>query len=127
MLTCQVCHGNDADRPCAYPGDGCVGCLRDARLSVRAHPKDHIEFMRGLSLDHDPDGWPAVRMRDITRMCDIAESIVPGLDRLQERLQAGAMIRQEEGVWQLRTANGEVIATGNSLRSLIVDLVWTHC
>lgn len=83
--------------------------------------------MRGLSLDHDPDGWPAVRMRDITRMCDIAESIVPGLDRLQERLQAGAMIRQEEGVWQLRTANGEVIATGNSLRSLIVDLVWTHC
>lgn len=26
--------------------------------------------MRLLAMDHDPDGWPAVRMRDITALCD---------------------------------------------------------
>lgn len=31
-FTCTVCGGNDADMPCAYPGDKKKGCLRDVRL-----------------------------------------------------------------------------------------------
>lgn len=30
---CSYCRGNDKDMPCAYPGEGKPGCLRDARLS----------------------------------------------------------------------------------------------
>lgn len=33
---CPVCIGNDADTPCAYPGKGAPGCLRDARLAASA-------------------------------------------------------------------------------------------
>lgn len=29
---CVACGGNDRDAPCAYPGEGKPGCLRDARL-----------------------------------------------------------------------------------------------
>lgn len=30
---CPACLGNDADMPCAYPGAGQRGCLRDKRLA----------------------------------------------------------------------------------------------
>jgi len=32
MSECPYCHGNDQSAPCAYPGEGKPGCLRDARL-----------------------------------------------------------------------------------------------
>lgn len=31
---------------------------------------DLVERMRGLEGDHTPDSWPAVRMRDISGLCD---------------------------------------------------------
>lgn len=34
-----------------------------------------IERMRVLECDHDPDGWPAVRMRDISAMRDEIERL----------------------------------------------------
>lgn len=39
-----------------------------------------IERMRGFEIDHDPDGWPAIRMRDISAMCDAIESLLNALD-----------------------------------------------
>ena len=33
---CPACKGNDADMPCAYPGDQLPGCLRVARLHQQA-------------------------------------------------------------------------------------------
>lgn len=33
-----------------------------------------IERMRLLEVDHEPDGWPAVRMRDITALVDALEA-----------------------------------------------------
>lgn len=32
--TCGYCGGNDGNVPCAYPGEGKPGCLRDARLAA---------------------------------------------------------------------------------------------
>lgn len=32
---CRTCNGNDADKPCAYPGEGVKDCLRDQRLASR--------------------------------------------------------------------------------------------
>ena len=52
-------------------------------------PQEHIDFMRGFSEDHEPDGWPAVRMLDVSRLCDIAESVIPAIDRLEDRLRQG--------------------------------------
>ena len=34
---------------------------------------DIVEEMRGFAEDHEPDGWPAVRMRQITALCDEAD------------------------------------------------------
>lgn len=35
---------------------------------------DLIERLRLLEQDHEPDGWPAVRMRDITALLDAIEA-----------------------------------------------------
>lgn len=32
---CPACNGNDADMPCAYPGDNQPGCIRDERLAEK--------------------------------------------------------------------------------------------
>jgi hypothetical protein len=33
LQECMYCHGNDRNMPCAYPGEGKPGCLRDKRLA----------------------------------------------------------------------------------------------
>lgn len=33
---------------------------------------DVVESLRGFEADHEPDGWPAVRMRQISALCDEA-------------------------------------------------------
>ncbi len=45
-----------------------------------------IERMRGFEIDHDPDGWPAIRMRDISAMCDAIESLLAENGRLKHNL-----------------------------------------
>lgn len=33
-----------------------------------------IERMRAFEADHVPDGWPCIRMREITALCDAVEA-----------------------------------------------------
>lgn len=46
---------------------------------------DIVEEMRGFSTDHEPDGWPAVRMRQITALCD-------EIDRLRYQVEIGKQV-----------------------------------
>ncbi len=41
---------------------------------------DLIERLRLLEQDHEPDGWPAVRMRDITAILDALEAARDGAE-----------------------------------------------
>ena len=36
---------------------------------------DVVEDLRGFETDHEPDGWPAVRMRQISALCDEADRL----------------------------------------------------
>lgn len=36
---------------------------------------DIVEDLRGFEADHEPDGWPAVKMRQISALCDEAERL----------------------------------------------------
>ena len=31
---CTICNGDDMQAPCAYPGEGIFGCVRDKRLKA---------------------------------------------------------------------------------------------
>ncbi|MCE0760713.1 hypothetical protein LWH94_16090 [Marinobacter sp. G11] len=76
---------------------------------VEGGAKGLIERMRSLEQDHEPDGWPAVQMRDISALCDLAEaaggqSVQPavGPEVTDEMIEAGAqrLVAWEDGsVW----------------------------
>ena len=36
---------------------------------------DIVEEMRGFEIDHGPDGWPGVRMRQVSALCDEIERL----------------------------------------------------
>ena len=48
--------------------------------------KEQIEWLRGFEIDHSPDGWPAIRMREISAMCDAVESLLAENERLNAEL-----------------------------------------
>ena len=45
-----------------------------------------IERMRGFEIDHEPNGWPAIQMRDISAMCGVIESLLAENGRLNAEL-----------------------------------------
>lgn len=45
-----------------------------------------IERLRSFEIDHEPDGWPGVRMRQISAMCDAIESLLSENGRLKAEL-----------------------------------------
>ena len=48
--------------------------------------KELIERLRSFEIDHDPKGWPAIQMRDISAMCDAIKSILAENERLNAEL-----------------------------------------
>lgn len=48
--------------------------------------REQIEWLRGFEIDHSPDGWPAIRMREISAMCDAIESLLAENERLNHNL-----------------------------------------
>lgn len=37
--------------------------------------KDIVAEMRGFEIDHDPDGWPGIRMRQVSALCNEIERL----------------------------------------------------
>ena len=63
--------------------------------------------MRLLAVDHQPDGWPAVRMSDVTALCDELERIARNRDMWKAQVT-----RQAE---QIATLRDWLADKGNSI------------
>ena len=57
--------------------------------------KEQIEWLRGFEIDHSPDGWPAIRMREISAMCDAVESLLAENERLNHNLSTTEQTMRE--------------------------------
>ena len=42
---------------------------------LKGQEMDIVEEMRGFEIDHEPDGWPGVRMRQVSALCDEIERL----------------------------------------------------
>ena len=58
----------------------------DVKRIVIVDYRELIERLRGFEVDHSPDGWPAIRMREISAMCDAIESLLAENERLKHNL-----------------------------------------
>ncbi len=70
---------------------------------------------------------PLDLMADISALCRAAESAIPALDLLQVRLEAGCYIRQQDDRWCLFDASGSGITSGTTIRSMLINLIFTDC
>jgi hypothetical protein len=69
--------------------------LVDANQRRCSISNDLLARMRGFEVDHEPDGWPGIRMREVSALCD-------ELEALREQLAAAqARIRRMSSVWFL--------------------------
>ena len=107
-----------------------------AAVVVAATDKDHamendeqklIANMRRFQADHGPDGYPAVKMGDVSALCDMAEEATIAVDLLQKHLENGDELRYQFGGWWLFDKAGNGGATGIRIRGLLRNLVWLDC
>ena len=86
-----------------------------------------IESCRLLEKDHGPEGYPAIQMWQVSMLCNAIKQAIPSLDRLQERLEAGAKIVFQDGKWWLFDKDSEAICYGNSIREMLINLIFVDC
>ncbi len=70
------------------------------------------------------NGYIFVDTDDLSALCDAVESAIPALDLLQKRLENGCEIINQDGLWGLFDRRGEGITSGESLRSMLLNLMW---
>ena len=86
-----------------------------------------IAACRLMEKDHRPEGFPPILMRDVTLLCNVIEQMYPVLDRLQDRLEAGARIEFQNSKWHLFDSDGEQVCYGDSIREMLVNLIMVDC
>ena len=50
---------------------------------------DIVDEMRGLEIGHEPEGWPSVKMRKISALCDEIDRLRKICMKAKESLYAG--------------------------------------
>lgn len=61
----------DDDDPCGFCNHhNCEPCIHN-----QDNEPDIVDQMRVLEIDHEPDGWPAIRMRQVSALCDEIERL----------------------------------------------------
>ena len=84
---------------------------------------DLIERLRLLEQDHESDGWPAVRMRDITALLDALEALRAEVERLTDCLAAANVNHEKfERRWYLEKDCAERLA--EALAGLVSAVSW---
>lgn len=69
-----------------------------------------IERMRVLEIDHEPNGWPAIQMRDISAMCDAIKSLLNALDVAEGEIRRTAAERDAALVELAKYRDAPVVA-----------------
>lgn len=52
---------------------------------------DIVEEMRGFEADHEPDGWPAVKMKQVSALCDEIERLQDLIDKANAQDHVGVV------------------------------------
>ena len=64
---------------------------------------------------------------EIDRLRKIVQGLIPALDLLQDRLERGEYLAQQDGLWHLFDVNGEGVVSGPTLRDLLINLIFFDC
>jgi len=55
------------------------------------------------------------------------DDLIPSLDLLESRLDSGCEIIKQEGRWKLFDKDGEQVCSGDTIRGMLVNLIFVEC
>ena len=55
------------------------------------------------------------------------DDLIPSLDLLESRLDSGCEIIKQEGRWKLFDKDGEQVCSGDTIRKMLVNLIFVEC
>lgn len=58
---------------------------------------------------------------------EISAKMAPSIELLETRLEQGCYLRKQYDHWYLFDKEGEVVASGERLRDIFVNLIWIDC
>ena len=97
--------------------------------------KELIERLRSFEIDHEPDGWPGVRMRQISAMCDAIESLLAENERLKHNLATTEQTMREyqelaakrlEEIDRLKTLEESALKVCAELDSIVMVMPYDY-
>jgi hypothetical protein len=65
--------------------------------------KEFINYIRGFEVDHTPEGWPAIKMGEVSRLLDM-------VDRYREALEITVSALQDISVGELVNRHYKTVA-----------------
>ena len=68
---------------------------------------DLLDRMRALQADHEPDGWPAVRMRDITALVGMVDAMRAELDGWRAEAYRGRLMGDDDSASEWAMLHGD--------------------
>lgn len=97
-VLCEACLGNDADMPCAYPGERVPGCVRDKRRTTPCSINNHTyRLLLTKILQADKRGEP---------IADLVADLTIHLDNTLEQQRYNA---RHEGREEAAASYGEIL------------------
>ncbi len=69
-------------------------------------------------------GIPLTLIADISALCDAVDGAIPALELLQARLEAGCRIKHDGAFWCLFDASGALVTRGESIRAMVINLIF---
>lgn len=94
-----------------------------------------IERLRCFEIDHSPDGWPAIRMREISAMCDAVEYLLAENERLNHNLASTDQTMREyqelsakrlEEIERLKTLEESALKVCAELDSIVMVMPYDY-
>ena len=68
-----------------------------------------------------------VKGEELSKICFIIENFIPAIDLLEKRLENGCEIVRQDKKWYLFDDEGEPITNGETLRDILINLIFLDC
>ena len=73
--------------------------------------KSELARLRGFEIDHEPDGWPGIRMREVSALCDEVERLQSAMRQCLQMLltepNTNAALLEAENILRHALAHSE--------------------
>lgn len=109
----------------SMPADCSFQSVNDWVHSMERHYEELQWHALGAASEYDKLKAENERLKQ--EITSITEGKFHVFERLQYRLEAGCNISFEDGTWNLFDSSGELVCYGNTVRQMLVNLIFVDC